>query len=173
MEEWKDVVGWGEKYKVSNEGKVWNKITNVEVAQVLTGIPQYKYVNLNFNKKYKLVRLHVIIAEAFIENPDKKKFVDHINQDKMDNSISNLQWVSRSENGRNMGNNFVVNINGVETLLIKYLYDMYGEDPKMYRYVYGRMKTHKEDVHTAVSCWTNRRIIKRRTKKEILEGVII
>ena len=172
MEIWKDVVGWEEKYKVSSEGRVWNKIKDVEVAIQVSGIPQYKYVNLNFNKKYKMVRLHVVIAEAFIENPEKKKFVDHINQDKMDNGVSNLRWVSRSENGRNMANNFVVNIDGVDTLLIKYLYDKYGEDPKMYRYVYGRMTTHKEDVQTALACWYNRRVIKRRTKKEILKGVI-
>lgn len=38
---WKDVIGWEEKYKVSSQARVWNKITDVEVAQVLTGIPQY------------------------------------------------------------------------------------------------------------------------------------
>lgn len=101
---WKDVIGWEEKYKVSNQARVWNKITDVEVAQVLTGIPQYKYVNLNSNKKYKLVRVHRLVAEAFIENPDNLPMVDHIDRDKMYNHVSNLRWVDSSGNQRNTDN---------------------------------------------------------------------
>lgn len=110
VEIWKDVVGWEEKYKVSNQARVWNKIADVEVAQVLTGDPLYKYVNLNFDKRYKLRRVHVLVAQAFIPNPDpeNKRFVDHGDRDKMNNHLSNLSWVTRAENQRNMNNSVMV-----------------------------------------------------------------
>lgn len=108
VEIWKDVVGWEEKYKVSNQARVWNKITDVEVAQVLTGIPQYKYVNLNANKKYKLVRVHRMVAEAFIQNPDNLPMVDHMDRDKMNNHVSNLRWVDSSGNQRNTENSVYI-----------------------------------------------------------------
>lgn len=105
VEIWKDVVGWEEKYKVSNKARVWNKITDVEVAQVLTGIPQYKYVNLHLKgQKSKLVRVHRLVAEAFIENPDDLPMVDHIDRDKMNNLAFNLRWVDSSGNQRNTDN---------------------------------------------------------------------
>jgi hypothetical protein len=42
--------------------------------------------------------LHRIIAEAFINNPENKKVINHINCDKKDNRIENLEWCSQSEN---------------------------------------------------------------------------
>ena len=39
-----------------------------------------------------------MIAQAFIPNPDNKAYIDHINQDKTDNNISNLRWATHSEN---------------------------------------------------------------------------
>lgn len=105
MEEWKEVEGWGGKYKVSNLGRVWNTFTDVEVAQVLTGIPQYKYVNFHLKgQKTKLVRVHRLVAEAFIENLDNLPMVDHMDRDKMNNHVTNLRWVDSSGNQRNTDN---------------------------------------------------------------------
>lgn len=136
VEIWKDVVGWEDKYQVSNQARVWNKITDVEVAQVLTGDPLYKYVNLNFNKKYKLRRVHVLVAQAFIHNPDpeNKLFVDHGDRDKMNNHLSNLSWVTRSENQRNMNNSVMVG--GVHLKDIALNYD---NSDNAYSYIFRLM----------------------------------
>lgn len=110
LEIWKDVIGWEEKYKVSNNGRVWNKTTDVEVAQVLTGIPRYKYVNFHLKgRKSKLVRVHRLVAEVFIENSNFLPMVDHIDRDKMNNHVSNLRWVDSSGNKRNLDNSAVIN----------------------------------------------------------------
>lgn len=47
--------------------------------------------------------VHRLVAEAFIYNPDpeNKRFVDHINRDRLDNRVENLRWVSAEENARN------------------------------------------------------------------------
>lgn len=136
VEIWKDVVGWEEKYKVSNQARVWNKITDVEVAQVLTGDPLYKYVNLNFNKKYKLRRVHVLVAQAFLVNPDpeNKRFVDHGDRDKMNNHLSNLSWVTRAENQRNLTNSVRVG----DTLLKDYAL-RYENPDNAYSYIFRLM----------------------------------
>lgn len=46
-------------------------------------------------------RLHRIVAETFIPNPDNKPCVDHIDGDKKNNSVSNLRWVTHKENNNN------------------------------------------------------------------------
>lgn len=115
MVKWKEVEGWNGKYKVSTDARVWNTVADVEVAQVLTGIPQYKYVNFHLKgQKAKLVRVHRLVAEAFIENPDNLPMVDHIDRDKMNNHVSNLRWVNSSGNQRNTNNSVYV---GEEHLL--------------------------------------------------------
>lgn len=46
-------------------------------------------------------RVHVFVAEAFLDNPNHFPYIDHINQDKTDNRVSNLRWVNAQENGKN------------------------------------------------------------------------
>ncbi len=46
-------------------------------------------------------KIHRLVANEFIENPDNKPFVDHINRTVNDNTIKNLRWVSKSENSMN------------------------------------------------------------------------
>ena len=66
-------------------------------------------LSLNSTHKYQQVHIyqqgvryidyvHRLVAEAFIPNPDNKAEVNHINGDKKDNRIANLQWVTRAEN---------------------------------------------------------------------------
>ena len=57
----------------------------------------YYVVNLSI-KQYKV---HRLVAEAFIPNPDNKPQVDHINTDKTDNRVENLRWVTNKENMNN------------------------------------------------------------------------
>lgn len=137
VEIWKDVLGWEEKYKVSNLGRVWNKIRDVEVAQVMTGIPQYKYVNLTHKGEKKLRRVHTLIAHAFIENddPENKKFVDHIDRDKFNNNLDNLRWATNSDNQRNLDSSLYINNEHIKDFVLRY------DNPEAaHQYIYSRLR---------------------------------
>lgn len=58
----------------------------------------YMTITLCKNGKTKTFRYHRLVAECFIENPQGKPFVNHINGDKTDNRIENLEWVTEQEN---------------------------------------------------------------------------
>lgn len=109
MEIWKDVVGYEGIYQVSNLGNVKrvgsfrgvNKayLNDYYLKPKDNGKGYYR-IKLTVNNKSKLVMLHRIIAEAFIPNHEKKikKVINHINCDRKDNRLENLEWTTQSEN---------------------------------------------------------------------------
>lgn len=91
MEEiWKD-ISFNDLYQISNKGnfKRGNKLINGWIQN--TG---YKTVNIK-EKKYSI---HRLVAEAFIPNPENKAQVNHKDGNKLNNCVSNLEWVTPKEN---------------------------------------------------------------------------
>jgi hypothetical protein len=103
MEEWKDILDFP-GYKISSHGNVINKSGKVMSGGIIeTSDPNlmYRKVNLVKDKKPHTIRVHRLVAQAFIPNPDNKPEIDHINRDGCDNRVENLRWASRSENAIN------------------------------------------------------------------------
>jgi hypothetical protein len=107
MEIWKNVIGYEGLYQISNLGIVKRtgsfRGVNKKYLNGYSLIPidngkGYLRIKLTKNNKSKRVMLHRIIAEAFIENKYNKPFINHINSDKKDNKIENLEWCTQSEN---------------------------------------------------------------------------
>lgn len=121
-EVWKDldVEGCGYKYSISSYGRVYNKLDNVYVSQVMTGKPQYFYVNLRpvgedgYKGKVILRRVHNILGKVFlIKENDSYDRVDHIDQNRFNNSLDNLRWTDRKGNARNMESNIKFKCGGL------------------------------------------------------------
>lgn len=96
-ETWKQINGYPD-YFISNTGKVRNIKTGRELTQTLD--KGYLEINLQNNGKRKKFRVHRLVAQAFLSNPDSLDTVDHVNGIKTDNRAENLQWLSRSENSK-------------------------------------------------------------------------
>lgn len=86
------------------------RISNKKVIKENMQSNGYLRCYLNRKKFYK----HRIIAEQFIPNPKGHKLVDHINRIRSDNRISNLRWVSASENARNKSSHLHIQYNIID-----------------------------------------------------------
>lgn len=100
MEEiWKDIEGYEGLYQISSLGKIKNKEGKILKTRKDTG--GYLLINLFKNKKNKTFRVHRLVANAFILNPENKMEVDHIDTNKENNNVKNLKWVTSKENSNN------------------------------------------------------------------------
>lgn len=102
LEEWASVEGYEGIYEVSNRGRVrrikgWRgrKATGDIKKAVAKG---YEQVTLYKNGHSTRFKVHRLVAQSFIPNPCNKQQVNHIDGDKRNNVVSNLEWVTQSEN---------------------------------------------------------------------------
>ena len=106
MEHYKIIAGF-ETYSVSDHGNVKNNKT-ARIMKTRFHPEGYIIVDMRLNKQRYSKRVHILVANAFIANPDEKACVDHIDNIKSNNNINNLRWATYSENQHNksmMSNN--------------------------------------------------------------------
>ena len=95
----KDIIGYENLYAVTEDGQVWSYKSKKFLKPFDNG-HGYLYVSLLKNNQRKNCRVHRLVAEAFLPNPNNKPQVDHINRNRRQNNVSNLEWVSSSENNK-------------------------------------------------------------------------
>ena len=116
MEIWKRVKGYEDCYEVSNLGNVRSVTRKVERTNPAGGKSFYIYkskmlkscitnkgylrLGLYLNDVKNNHQIHRLVASAFVDNPDNKDQVNHINAIKTDNRAENLEWVNNYENFR-------------------------------------------------------------------------
>ena len=94
-ETWRDVPGLEGFYSVSSFGSVYSIRSGKTLKQKNSS--GYKRVCLSVCGKRKDVLVHRLVALAFIDNPEKKPTVNHINENKCDNRVENLEWATHRE----------------------------------------------------------------------------
>ena len=98
---------YGDKYTISTLGIVRN-ITRHRTLK--NRMDAYGYHMVHIGSKNQNMKVHRLVAEAFIPNPDNKPTVDHINRNKIDNRVENLRWATMLEQSINKYYN-KININ--------------------------------------------------------------
>lgn len=108
QEIWKDIKGYEGLYKVSNLGRIkslkyWNGVykryyARERILKEHTDRCGYRIVSLSKEYKSRTMRVHRLIANAFIPNPNNYPCVNHIDGNKQNNDISNLEWCTYSYN---------------------------------------------------------------------------
>lgn len=95
--EWKDIDGYDGMYQVSSDGRV-RKVSTGKIGKIIIDNRGYSKKAITKDGKTTQYSIHRLVAKAFIPNPENKPEVNHINGNKLDNRIENLEWVTRSEN---------------------------------------------------------------------------
>ena len=101
MEEYKyvEIIGY-ENYLIYENGQVFSKKNKRFLKPRFNR--GYLYVNVWKNNHGKNMPIHRLIALYFIPNPENKQYVDHLDCNPLNNSISNLRWATKGENNKNV-----------------------------------------------------------------------
>jgi len=89
-----------DNYEISNLGNVRNIKTGRILKPIINGRGYYK-VSLCKSGKQKNFTIHRLVAGAFIINPENKQNIDHCDNNRLNNDICNLRWVTAKENNQN------------------------------------------------------------------------
>lgn len=106
---WKDITGYEGHYQVSNLGSVrsMNKIAKGKnnsskffKGRILQPSLSEGYLSVGLckNGKQSTIRVHRLVAKTFIPNPENKRTVNHIDENKLNNNVENLEWATDKEN---------------------------------------------------------------------------
>jgi len=126
MEEWKSISGYEGYYEVSNLGRVRSIERLVPHARYGTTKQQSKIlrpaiddgyfkVALSKDRTLRSMRVHRLVAAAFVDNPNDYTEVNHKDGDKLNNQVSNLEWCTRSQNVKHaFDNNLLQAMRGVK-----------------------------------------------------------
>lgn len=98
MERWKEVEGTNGALLVSDQGRVKSLLRDGRVLKPTPDNKGYLRLRVTLNRKKMSYKVHRLVAMAFVDNPDDKPQVNHINGDKTDNRPCNLEWVTNKEN---------------------------------------------------------------------------
>lgn len=100
-ERWLPFIDYEEYFLISDFGRVYSLRTNKILNFSYTKRGRYPLIVTRFGGRTgncKAFRVHVMVARCFVDNPDNKPFVNHIDGNKQNAHYSNLEWVTNAEN---------------------------------------------------------------------------
>ncbi len=109
QEIWRDILGYEGLYQVSNLGRIKSLKRKCKTAKGFRNVPEkicsstldtygYPIICLHKNGKKKTKTIHRLVGEAFIENPLNLPQINHIDEDKTNNCVNNLEWCNAKYN---------------------------------------------------------------------------
>jgi hypothetical protein len=136
-EVFKDIKGYEGNYAISNLGRVYSR-KHQGLMKIEVNNNGYYEVTL-CNKKHKSYRIHRLIGEHFIDNPNNHPMIDHIDRNRLNNKIENLRWCDAKTNSNNR--DVVINRKGCICKAI----DKRKVNDNIYEYTYYRVIYYKDN----------------------------
>lgn len=115
---WAKIKGY-DNYSVSSNGEVRNDI-RMSILKPNKNCKGYLYVILSKDNKQVNKKIHRLVAESFLPNPNNKPTVNHINGIKTDNNVNNLEWATNQENSAHYWQNLATASNRYRLALSGY-----------------------------------------------------
>lgn len=97
-----------ENYEITRNGKCINKKTK-KVKDTFVSNTGYERVSLWINGNHKNMSIHRMVAETYIPNPNNYKCINHIDGNKLNNNVNNLEWCNASQNMKHAYKNNMIN----------------------------------------------------------------
>lgn len=114
---WSDVVGYEGMYEVSIYGRVRSlRFNKIRIMKPVINPQGYAMLILMKDKSTNPHVVHRLVAKAFVPNPLMKKNVDHIDNNRSNNIVTNLRWATNSENSANTSRWSPIGIKGVKAV---------------------------------------------------------
>lgn len=156
-EEWVDIKGFEGRYKISNKGEIVRyavtdvyksgKIINRGEKIIKPSISGNGYLKVGLNKDSKFYNknLHRLLAEHFIPNPDNLPCVNHIDGNKLNNNLDNLEWCTAKYNSKHSFDNGMSNISEYSKYKVSNVSRRFtSKEIKEIRKLFNEGKTKKE-----------------------------
>lgn len=99
-EVWKEIDWSNGKLEVSDLGRVRSNMRDGRILKTQHDSKGYLRIRVSINHKKMSMRVHREVARAFLDNPDQLPQVNHIDGDKENNRVENLEWISNKDNSR-------------------------------------------------------------------------
>lgn len=162
LEQWKDIEGFEGMYQVSNTGKVRSFRRCAKGRELTPWYAKNGYCQVYFVVDNKRIakKVHRLVAQAFIENPESKPEVNHVDGRKENNHVSNLEWSTRQENMNHARKTGLLDDNGENSKNAKLTNDQAEQIRKEF------VPRHKEfgAVPLALKYGVGRKVIERIVK---------
>lgn len=169
---WKDILGYEGLYQVSSFGRVrgldrydsMNRFWKGRILKSQTGTGGYLFVQLCLNGKVKAYSVHRLVAETFIHNPDNLPQVNHLDEDKTNNRVENLEFCDSKYNV-----NYGTRIERIRDIRLKNgtYFNLNDEERKIYRK--DQLKKYYQDNKEKIREYHHQYYLKK--KEEIQNNV--
>lgn len=156
IEIWKDIVGYEGKYQVSNLGnvrslRVKSRTKYFKGSNLVLFTDKLGYVCVNLSRKsYKV---HRLVAQAFIPNLNNLPCINHKDENKLNNSVSNLEWCDYSYNNNYGTRNQRISQNGGRKII---QYDLDGNEIKRWSSIANAARYYGVKRTTICGCCAGR-----------------
>lgn len=100
MENWRVVPDTNDKIYISDQGRIMSILRDERILKTSQDRKGYSRITITIDGEKRTYKVHRLVAQAFIPNPDNLPQVNHKDGNKGNNNVPNLEWISNADNAK-------------------------------------------------------------------------